>query len=160
MSEDDLEQPPRAYNTEDVAALPEEAPAPAPPRRRWRRWLWGILAAIVLVPVLIFSLWTWITLSYSYSKGNRQGYIQKFSKKGWVCKTWEGELAVVQLPGALPQIFEFTVRDDSVASEIQRLIETHEGRVTIEYNEHPQVPISCFGDTRYFVTGAKAVRGP
>jgi hypothetical protein len=159
MPDDDLEQPMRAYNTEDVAALPDEPPPPARPRRRWR-WLWLTLAAIVLVPMLLLSLWTWVTLSYTYSSGDRQGYIQKFSEKGWICKTWEGELAVVQLPGALPQIFEFTVRDDSVAHEVQRLLETHEGRVALTYDQHLKVPFSCFGDTEYFVTGVKAVRAP
>jgi len=37
-----------------------------------------------------------ITLQVVYSDGERVGYIQKISRKGWVCKTWEGELAMVR----------------------------------------------------------------
>jgi hypothetical protein len=102
-----------------------------------------------LVAVLAFTaLWTWFTLSYTYSSGDRAGYVQKLSRKGWICKTWEGELAMVNLPGAMPQIFTFTVRDDTVA----RRIDADMGkRVRLRYEQHVGVPTSCFGDTEFFI---------
>ena len=111
-----------------------------------------ILAAVVIVPVLLFALYTWTTLTFSYSQGERAGYVQKFSKKGWVCKTWEGELAMANLPGAMPEIFRFSVRDDAVARQIERNMGR---RVSLAYKQHRGVPTSCFGETEYFVTDVR-----
>ena len=148
----------RNASDEERNATPEmpERPEPAPRRAGWVRRHWGpaLLAAIVLIPVLVFSLWAWATLSYSYSEGERAGWVQKFSEKGWICKTWEGELAMVNIPGTAPEIFRFSVRDDAVASEILR----HMGeRVTLRYEQHVGVPSSCFGETEYFVTSVHRV---
>jgi hypothetical protein len=112
--------------------------------------------ALVLLPILIFALWTWVTLGYVYSEGNRAGYIQKLSKKGWLCKTWEGELAQVNLPGSVtPQIFHFTVRTDSIAHLLQQDLGK---QVSLTYEEHRGIPTSCFGETPYFVTNVRIVR--
>ena len=113
-----------------------------------------ILLAVLVAPVLLFSLYAWITLSYDYSDGERAGYVQKFSRKGWICKTWEGELAMANLPGAMPEVFPFTVRDDAVAARVN---ETMGQRVSVKYQEHRGVPTSCFGETGYFVTGVRKV---
>src|SRR5579859_2148601 len=98
-------------------ADPSSAPPSGDPRyaKLWH-WLEGIAAAAVVLPALGLTLWTWATVKYVYASGQRAGYVQKFSKKGWVCKTWEGELAMVNLPGSLSQIFPFTVRDMKVAA--------------------------------------------
>jgi hypothetical protein len=141
---DNLNQPPRGYTTADVPAQPERR------RRRWRMRL--ILAAVVIVPVLLFALYTWTTLTFSYSQGERAGYVQKFSQKGWICKTWEGELAMANLPGAMPEIFHFSVRDDAVARQIERNMGR---RVSLTYEQHRGVPTSCFGETEYFVTNVR-----
>jgi len=115
-----------------------------------------LLLAIIAIPVLIFSLWAWVALGYTYATGERAGYVQKISKKGWLCKTWEGELAMANLPGTMPQIFSFTVRDDSIA----HIIEQNAGKqVSLTYQQHRGVPTSCFGDTEYFVTRVSRI-GP
>ncbi len=113
-----------------------------------------VLFTLLLVVVLGFALWSWITLSFTYASGERAGFVQKFSKKGWVCKTWEGELAMVNLPGAMPEIFYFSVRDDSVAKKIERMIGR---RVSLSYEQHVGVPTSCFGETEYFIKDVRAV---
>ena len=155
---DDIEQPRRGYNTEDLATLEGDRPPPAPRRRA--RWPWIMVATLVLGPLVIFSLWAWIALSYSYSSGERAGFIQKFSEKGWICKTWEGELALVNLPGTVQDIFPFSVRDEKVAREIVELMRTHDGRVALTYDQHKAVPTSCFGETEYFVKAVQPVRTP
>ncbi len=114
----------------------------------WKTWLLSIL----LTPVLLFALWTWATLTYVYAHGERSGFVQKISKKGWMFKTWEGELAMANLPGAMPQIFEFTVREDRVAQEIEQTLGK---RVSLHYEQHRGIPMSAFGDTQYFVTGVR-----
>ena len=109
----------------------------------------------MLVPALVFGAWSWVTLSYSYSKGERAGYIQKLSQKGWICKTWEGELAMANLPGTMPEIFRFSVRNDSIA----QLLEKDVGkRVSVTYEEHRGVPTSCFADTGYYITNVRLVQ--
>ncbi len=105
----------------------------------------------------IAALYVWAALRFSYSDGERAGYIQKFSRKGWLCKTWEGELAMVTLPGALPQLFPFTVRDPAIAASLER---TMGQRVAIHYEQHKGVPGSCFGETEYYVTGVRPVQPP
>jgi hypothetical protein len=142
-----------------MADTPEVAdtPASSPPKKTYRKAVLILLLMIVLVPLVIFSLWSWVTLGYVYSTGERAGYVQKLSKKGWLCKTWEGELAMVNLPGSVtPQIFNFTVRSDSIAS----LLEQDLGkRVSLTYEQHRGVPSSCFGETEYFVSNVRIV-GP
>lgn len=124
---------------------------PPPTKPSWKRRHWRKItgALIVLIPVLIVGLWAGITLSYAYSKGDRAGYTQKISKRGWICKTWEGELAQANLPGSMPQIFKFSVRNDSVAHLIQ---ESLGKRVSLTYEEHRGVPTRCFGETGYYIT--------
>ena len=109
------------------------------------RWFFNLF----LVAALGFAAWTWGALKYVYAHGERAGYVQKFSKKGWLCKTWEGELAMVNLPGALPEIFHFSVRDDRVARDVEHTVGQ---RVTISYEQHKGIPTTCFGDTPYFIT--------
>jgi hypothetical protein len=109
---------------------------------------------VVLMAVLGFVGWTWFSLTYNYSDGERAGYVQKLSRKGWICKTWEGELALVNLPGAMPEIFHFSVRDDGVATRIQESVGK---RVALSYEQHIGIPTTCFGETEYFVVNIKVV---
>ena len=104
------------------------------------------------VPIVAFALWTVVSLSYSYSSDRRSGLLQKISRRGWLCKTWEGELQMNALPGATPEIFNFTVRSDSIAAELGRLAGR---RVVLDYKEHVGVPGSCFGDTEFYVVGVR-----
>ena len=99
-----------------------------------------------------FALWTWISLTYVYSKGERAGYVQKISNKGWIFKTWEGELAMVSIPGTTPQMFAFSVRDDAVVGEIEKLLGK---RVALTYEQHIGIPGSFFGETQYFVVDVR-----
>jgi hypothetical protein len=108
-----------------------------------------IIAGAVLAPLLIFAFYTWSALNWSYSEGERVGYVQKFSKKGWLCKTWEGELAMVAVPGSMPEKFFFTVRDAAAAVLVN---ESAGKRVRLHYEQHIGIPTSCFGETQYFVT--------
>jgi hypothetical protein len=120
-------------------------------RRNWGKLL---VASVLLVPALVFGVWSAVALGFSYSDGNRVGYALKLSRRGWVCKTWEGELAMSSQPGQMPQVFRYSVRDDAVAREIQK----YEGQqVALTYAEHPLLPTSCFGETEYFVTGVRAI---
>lgn len=121
--------------------------------RRQSGWvLW--LLVVVLVVGALFAGYTWTVLTWSYSQGERAGYVQKFSRKGWICKTWEGELAMVTMPGTLADKFVFSVRDDAVAAKIN---ETMGRRVSLAYDQHVGVPTNCFGETQHFVKGVKPV---
>jgi hypothetical protein len=113
-----------------------------------------IIAAVVVVPIVVFALYTWSALNWSYSQGERAGYVQKFSRKGWVCKTWEGELAMVNIPGSLTEKFQFTVRDDRIADYINASLGK---RVALSYEQHVGIPTTCFGETQYFVTAVRVV---
>ena len=133
----------------------EAAAAAAPPttffrRHRWKILLFGFLALVVGAG----ALWTLITLAYSYSDGDRIGYVQKFSHKGWVCRTWEGELAMTPVPGVAPQIFKFTVRNEAVVKSIR---EAEGKRVALHYKEKRGIPSSCFGDTSYFISDIRVL---
>lgn len=137
--------------------LDEPSPAtPGAPKRTFARRHWGklTLAAFIIAPTLVFALWAAIGLNFVYSSGERAGFVQKISRKGWLCKTWEGEMAISTIPGSMPQLWAFSVRSDSVALAIEA---TNGKRVVLEYQEKPWVPTTCFGETKYFVNGVRVV---
>ncbi len=109
-----------------------------------------ILTFIGLIVAAILVLWVWamVTLNFSYSEGERAGFLQKFSTRGWICKTWEGEILLTSMPGAIPEKFEFSVRDDAVARQLSAAMGK---RVNLTYAQHKGVPTSCFGETEYYV---------
>ena len=109
------------------------------------RWLIGL----AVLAVILVAGWTWLALKISYSTGDRAGYVQKFSRKGWMAKTWEGEIAMVNLPGTMQERFSFTVRRPDVAEKISQTLGR---RVVIHYEQHRFLPTRFFGDTDYFVT--------
>ncbi len=152
MPDEPMDRPPRGDTTQGVEEV--RNPERAQKQGGFFRRHWGKLTLLTLVagPILVLSIWTALALAYSYSKGDRTGYVQKFSSKGWVCKTWEGELAQVNLPGQPATIFLFTVRDDAVAAKVNAVAGK---RVALTYEEHPGLPLSCFGETRYFVTAVR-----
>lgn len=130
-----------------------ETPSPEPVTKkkfRWKFWLFTIL----FTPVVLFLMYTWFVLTWSYSTGERAGYVQKLSKKGFIAKTWEGELAMVSMPGTLPEIFAFTVREDSIAERINRSLGK---RVKLTYEQHIGIPTRLFGETEYFITNVEVV---
>jgi hypothetical protein len=120
--------------------------------KRRRRWPYALL-----VIVLGFVGYTWASLSWSYADGERVGILQKFSRKGWICKTYEGELALYVISGVTPQIWNYTVRDAAVAARMNSSLGQ---RVRLHYTEHRGIPSSCFGDTGYFVDSVQAVDAP
>lgn len=107
-----------------------------------------LIIALLVIAALV-ALYFWAALSWSYSSGERAGWVQKISKKGWVCKTWEGELALVSLPGSAPEKFNFTVRDEAVAADITKVMGK---RVSLHYEQKVGLPTECFGETRYYIT--------
>jgi hypothetical protein len=102
--------------------------------------------------MLAYALFVFIALNWSYSEGERAGTLTKFSRKGWICKTWEGELLQPTAPGVAPTIWLFTVRDDSTAALVNRGLGK---RVVLQYQEHRGVPSKCFGETSYYVRGIR-----
>ncbi len=117
-----------------------------------RMALYGGGALIALCLLMVAYLWG--ALHWSYSNGERAGFVQKLSQKGWVCKTWEGEQALVSLPGTLPEKFYFTVRDDAVAARINASVGK---RVALSYEQHKGLLTSCLGETEYFITDVKVL---
>jgi hypothetical protein len=109
----------------------------------------------LLVALCLLALYTWASLTWVYSSGERAGYVQKFSNKGYLCKTWEGELILVSMPGTQAEKFQFTVRDDNVAKKINASIGK---RVKIDYIEHKGIPSTCFGETAYFVENIQVLQ--
>ncbi len=114
--------------------------------RRLRLWL--LLTGGLLGLLLLFTLYTGLMFAWSYSEGERAGIIQKFSRKGWICKTYEGELAMSIVPGVTPTIWEFSVRNEAV---VPRLSAALGKRVVLHYSEHVGLVTTCFGHTNYFV---------
>jgi hypothetical protein len=112
------------------------------------------IVGIVLGVLVLVAGYFWVVLSWNYSTGERAGWVQKFSKKGWLCKTWEGEMAMVSMPGSTTEKFFFTVWDEAVAAQINKSMGK---RVSLHYDEKVGLPTSCFGETRHYVTGVTRV---
>ncbi|HTS88504.1 MAG TPA: hypothetical protein VMG41_08440 [Gemmatimonadales bacterium] len=138
------------------AASPAPVSAPGPRHRwHWRRYLILFLLAVLLLS----AAYSWFVVNWDYSNGYRSGQLQKFSQKGWICKTHEGELWQSVFGNVVPNkdnIWLFTVRSDRVAHQLETLVGKN---VRLHYTEHRGIPSSCFGDTRYFVDSVAAV-GP
>ena len=129
------------------------ATPPVRPRRRFRSYFWGT----VIGALLLLGLYTVFMLWWSYSEGERAGVLQKFSKRGWICKTYEGELALYVVGGIAPQIWYFSVRDPKVAEQLHKAVGQ---QVRVHYTEHPGLPTSCFGETDYFADGLEPMATP
>jgi hypothetical protein len=112
---------------------------------RFIKWL----LSLVLIGLVGISAYSWGMLTWSYGSGERAGYVQKFSNRGYICKTWEGELAMVSMPGTMSEKFLFTVREDAVAQKINANLGK---KVALKYEQHIGLPTNCFGDTEYFVS--------
>ena len=111
------------------------------------KWLW--LPKLILTLLLFLgTAYLLVAFNYSYSDGNRAGYIQKFSHKGWICKTYEGEMAMTTVPGVAPVLWVFSVRDDKVASQLSQAMGK---RLVLHYKEYRYLPTTCFGETSYYV---------
>lgn len=129
-------------------------PAAEPARRRsFRSYAWWSL----IIAAVLIGLYTAFLLWWSYSEGERAGVLQKFSKRGWICKTHEGELAMYVVGGVAPQIWNFSVRDESVVGQLHQAVGQ---QVRLHYSEHPGLPTNCFGETDYFVEGVVVVGPP
>ena len=116
-----------------------------------------VISIVIAVVVLGLAAWTFFTLSWAYSEGERAGVLQKFSKKGWVCKTYEGELALYVVGGVAPQIWHFSTRDEDVA---EQLLKSVGKQVRVHYTEHKGVPTNCFAETPYFAESFEVVERP
>jgi hypothetical protein len=147
-------EPSRTYSTPSVdtgASLPT-----APKPKGKGKWKVTAVLFLIVLPLAAFALYVTVALNFSYASGERSGFVQKLSKKGWICKTQEGELALANGPNVMPEIFRFTVRDDSVAA----LISNQAGKqVKLTYEQHKGLPSSCFGETEYFVKGIDPIGG-
>ena len=132
---------------------PPTAAAPAARSSRLRKI--ALVLGLLVIPFLLFSLYAGLMFMWSYSDGERAGILQKFSRKGWLCKTYEGELAMSIVPGVTPTIWEFSVRDEAVVPKLRSAIGR---RVALHYTEHRGIPTSCFGQTNYFVDSVASVQ--
>jgi hypothetical protein len=115
-----------------------------------KRWAWMIL----MTAIAVLALYVLFEMNWSYSAGERAGWIQKFSRKGWLCKTWEGEMAMVSMPGTIPEKFDFTVWDPGVVAQINASMGR---RVALTYEQKKGLPSACFGDTEYWVTAVRVL---
>jgi len=133
---------------------PMPVPTPAPVRRS--RFKWYVLGFVAVLAAMVV-LYTLLMLWWSYSDGERAGVLQKFSQRGWVCKTYEGELAMYVVAGVAPQIWSFSVRDETVVEELNKAVGQH---VRLHYSEHRGLPTNCFGETDYFVDRVEITAPP
>ena len=111
-----------------------------------------IAALLIISAVILTAGYVMVALNWSYSRGERIGYVQKFSEKGWLCKTWEGELQMLPVPGALPEKFLFSVRDRTIINKINSSMGK---KVSLFYEQHKGIPTTCFGESEYFAVDAK-----
>jgi hypothetical protein len=120
-----------------------------------RNWFGRIVVIVLVLVLLLAALWTWFALSWAYSEGERAGVLQKFSRKGWICKTYEGELALYVVGGVAPQIWYFSTRDEELAKKLNSAVGE---QIRLHYTEHRGVPTSCFAETPYFAESFTIVK--
>jgi len=138
---------------ETANAANSSTPPSAPRRGGFRSFLWkSLVGALVLL-----GLYTMLMLWWSYSDGERAGVLQKFSKRGWICKTYEGEIAQYVVGGVAPQIWHFSVRDAAIAEQLHKAVGQ---QLRVHYEEHRGLPTNCFGETDYFADRFEVINAP
>jgi hypothetical protein len=140
-----------------TAPAPAQPPAAAPakPQKTFADRFARFVLIMVVVGIVGFALYTWAALNYTYSEGERVGYARKLSNRGWICKTWEGEISMTNAVGAQESTFAFTVRDPAVVEKFRALEGKH---VTILYKERVGIPSSCFGDTPFHAYDVRPIQ--
>ena len=120
------------------------------------RFFTYLLVFALLVLGVLYLLTGW-----SFSDGERAGTVSKFSRRGYVFKTYEGVLNVGGFSGETgsltPQFFDFSVKEDAVAQQITDAVKTGQ-RVTLHYEEK-MLRLPWNGDTKYYITSVEFV-GP
>ena len=148
-------EPSSTYST---TPLDTSAPLTTAPRPKGKgKWKITAILFLLVLPIAAFALWVTVALNWAYASGERAGFVQKLSNKGWVCKTWEGELALANGPNVMPELFRFSVRDPTVAAQINSSLGK---QVKLSYDQHKGVPTQCFGETEYFVTNVDVIGAP
>ena len=109
--------------------------------------IWGTIILIVLLAFLVY--WNYYN---TYSEGNRAGILQKFSKKGNIFKTYEGELIMSSITTTgnatiASEKFYFSVKNDSIAGVLFNLEGKH---VTLHY-EQKRSHLPWRGDSNYYI---------
>ncbi|MGY3794280.1 6-phosphogluconate dehydrogenase [Aquimarina sp. 433] len=114
-----------------------------------------ILLIIIAAIVVLFAAWYASVYYATYSEGVRSGELIKFSNKGVLFKTWEGEISQ-GISGA--QIFSFSVEDQN--KEVIKKLEEYQGRyVKLKYKER-FAKVSWLGDSKYFVIDVEEEESP
>lgn len=116
-----------------------------------KKLLGFVLGGIVLLAILYYSFIYFVP----YSEGTRAGELIKFSSKGVLSKTWEGQISQ-GISGA--QIFDFSVMDGE-EEVIQKLKDYQGNYVKLTYVERYATFI-FWGDTKYFVTDVTKENSP
>ncbi|HVF80514.1 MAG TPA: hypothetical protein VM884_01195 [Flavisolibacter sp.] len=115
-----------------------------------------ILTIILLVLLLGAALFIWWRYYYTYSDGFRSGLLQKFSRRGTMFKTNEGEMILSSVRGnanvpLASEKFYFSVTDDSVA---QKLMNFQGRSITVGYKEKNSA-VFWRGDSQYIVDSVR-----
>src|SRR5262249_61087970 len=108
-----------------------------------------VLLVLLVLAALVVGYF-WAAMKWSYASGDRAGWVQKLSRKGWVCKTWEGEMAMVSLPGSTAEKFAFTVWDESAVHQINKLMGR---RGNLHYEKKDGRPTTSFGEAEQHDSG-------
>ena len=153
-----MEEPKIPLENEPAESASGTAFKEAPPSRAsFKRRHWGklLLLTLIALPIVVFTVWVSTALNWTYSSAQRAGFVQKISRKGWLCKTWEGTLYTGIAQGFRADSFQFSVRSDSIAHQLEALSGK---KVTVHYEQHKGVPTSCFGETEYFVSRVQEIQ--
>jgi hypothetical protein len=124
-------------------------------KRRTRKFLLQLLVLIVIF-TSIFIYWKYY---YTYSNGYRAGLLQKFSHKGNLVKTYEGEMILSSVSGNANVViasekFYFSV----TSSKLAQRLDTMQGQMVIVHYKQKNGVLFWHGDSEYLVDSVKRIR--
>ena len=120
--------------------------------RKVRSRIFMICAAPAVVVVAAFLGWR--AVGFTYSSGERVGFVESLSSEGTVCDTFEGMLVMGLSAGGPGTPWQFSVRDRDIAAEIARL---KGQRVALQYRQQKGGQLLCFRKTEYIATGVRRI---
>ena len=112
---------------------------------------WGLVVVIVLIVAIGYFKYGFI-----YSKGYRAGLLQKFSEKGLIFKTYEGEMILSSVQSntnvaIASEKFLFSVTDEMVAKQMEQI----QGKQVVVHYKEKNGALPWIGDSYYIVDSVR-----
>jgi hypothetical protein len=111
---------------------------------------------VITLLVIVIGIWIYWAFFFTYSDGYRAGMLQKFSRKGTIFKTYEGEMILSSVQSnknvaLASEKFLFSVSNKAIAGQLEQM----QGKTIVVHYTEKNNALPWRGDSRYVVSSVK-----